>query len=134
MTEDTWYTDQFSGTSSASPVVVGSIACVQGALKAAGLSLLTPPAARRLLQSSGSAQNDGPAGPSSQRIGNRPDIKQMIGLTLGSAAPNAPLLRTTPQAVSMATNHTESKIVERTSDGMSIVVNIYAGRQESEDR
>ena len=30
--EDVWYTDQFSGTSSASPIVVGALGCVQGML------------------------------------------------------------------------------------------------------
>ena len=29
-----WYTDRFSGTSSASPIVVGALACVQGILRA----------------------------------------------------------------------------------------------------
>ena len=34
--EDLWYTDTFSGTSSASPIVTGAIACVQGMAKAQG--------------------------------------------------------------------------------------------------
>jgi hypothetical protein len=41
--EDRWYSDTFSGTSSASPVVVGTLACVQGILKARQQSPLTPP-------------------------------------------------------------------------------------------
>jgi hypothetical protein len=37
-----WYTDMFSGTSSASPIIVGALACTQGFLRARGLPLLTP--------------------------------------------------------------------------------------------
>ena len=38
-----WYTDQFSGTSSASPIVVGALACVQGLLRSRNLAPLTRP-------------------------------------------------------------------------------------------
>jgi hypothetical protein len=76
--EDLWYTDEFSGTSSASPIVVGSLGCVQGVLRAAGRPLLTPRSARDLLRATGSAQQDGPNGPRSQRIGNRPNVRQML--------------------------------------------------------
>jgi hypothetical protein len=76
--EDVWYTDQFSGTSSASPIVVGALASVQGFLRAKGLTSLTPATARNLLRTTGSPQQDGPNGPATQRIGNRPDIRQMI--------------------------------------------------------
>ena len=31
--ENTWYTLRFSGTSSASPIVTGSVACLQGRAK-----------------------------------------------------------------------------------------------------
>src|SRR5207237_3049988 len=34
--EDVWYTDQFSGTSSASPIVVGAVGCLQGAMRSRG--------------------------------------------------------------------------------------------------
>ena len=44
--EDFWYTDQFNGTSSASPVVVGALGCVQGALRAAQAAPLSPQTAR----------------------------------------------------------------------------------------
>jgi hypothetical protein len=76
--EDLWYTDSFSGTSSASPIVVGALSCVQGALRASGKPLLTPARARTLLRSTGSPQQDGPNGPRTQRIGNRPDLRQML--------------------------------------------------------
>jgi hypothetical protein len=76
--EDTWYTDSFSGTSSASPIVVGSLACVQGNLRARGITPLTPASARNLLRTTGSPQQDAPGRPATQRIGNRPNTRQMI--------------------------------------------------------
>ena len=51
-----WYTDRFSGTSSASPIVVGAIAAVQGTLRAKGRIPLSPIRARDLLRSTGSLQ------------------------------------------------------------------------------
>jgi hypothetical protein len=72
-----WYTDQFSGTSSASPVVVGACAAMQGWLRAAGKPLLTSVAARDHLRASGSPQQDEPGRPSTQRIGNRPNLRSL---------------------------------------------------------
>lgn len=80
--EDLWYTDQFSGTSSASPIVVGAIACVQGALRARQRPLLSPTRARNLLRSTGSAQTDVPGRPRTQRIGNRPNLRQLMASAL----------------------------------------------------
>jgi hypothetical protein len=77
--EDIWYTDQFSGTSSSSPVVVGVLACAQGALLAASRPTLTPATARALLRSTGTAQQNAPGRPATQRIGNRPDLSQILG-------------------------------------------------------
>jgi len=76
--QDRWYTDRFSGTSSASPIVTGAIACVNGALKANGQSMLSPQGAINLLRSTGAPQTDAPGRPRSQRIGRRPDLKQML--------------------------------------------------------
>jgi Subtilase family len=78
ISEDLWYTDVFNGTSSASPIVAGALACIQGALKAAGKPLLTPIAARQLLRNLGSVQQDTPGRPASERIGNRPDLFLML--------------------------------------------------------
>jgi subtilisin family serine protease len=75
---DRWYTAGFSGTSSASPIVVGALGCVQGVRRARAQALLTPPTARALLRSTGSPQEDAPGRPRTQRIGNRPDLRQMI--------------------------------------------------------
>ncbi|MFI6014441.1 S8 family peptidase [Streptomyces sp. NPDC051243] len=76
--EIAWYTDTFSGTSSASPVVVGALAALQGMLKAAGQQPMSPERARAVLRATGSPQQDAPGRPASQRIGNRPDIKAAV--------------------------------------------------------
>ncbi|MBS1809722.1 MAG: S8 family serine peptidase [Acidobacteria bacterium] len=81
------YTDQFSGTSSASPIVVGALACVQGVLKARGRIPLTPARARDLLRSTGSPQQAAPGRPVTQRIGNRPNLRQMIAQVIGTVTP-----------------------------------------------
>ncbi|HUG49155.1 MAG TPA: S8 family serine peptidase [Candidatus Limnocylindria bacterium] len=78
--EDLWYTDLFSGTSSASPTVVGALACVQGILRAAGRIPLSPARARQLVRQSGSPQQDAPGRPRTQRIGNRPNLRQLVAL------------------------------------------------------
>jgi hypothetical protein len=76
--EDLWYTGSFSGTSSASPVVVGALGALQGVLRARGRLPLSPAASRALLRATGSTQQDGPNAPASQGIGNRPDLRQLI--------------------------------------------------------
>jgi len=76
--EDLWYTDTFSGTSSASPIVVGVIACAQGIAKARGSAVLTFTQIRNCLRSTGSPQQDAPGRPASQRIGNRPDLRAFV--------------------------------------------------------
>ena len=83
--ENLYYTDRFSGTSSASPIVVGAVGCMQGALRAANRPLLTPATARNILRTTGSPQQDEPGRPATQRIGNRPNLRQAFG-QLGLAA------------------------------------------------
>jgi hypothetical protein len=75
-----WYTDTFSGTSSAAPIVVGALGCVQGILRAQGAPPLTSARARSLLRATGSPQQDAPGRPRTQRIGNRPNLRQLIPL------------------------------------------------------
>ena len=92
--ENLWYTRSFSGTSSASPIVVGVLACVQGVLLASGYIPLSPALARELLRTSGSPQQDAVGRPSTQRIGNRPDLQQLIPMALnmgGWEKQNVPL-------------------------------------------
>lgn len=92
ISEDNWYTDQFSGTSSAAPIVVGVIGALQGILRTRGKPVLTSRQVRDLLRSTGSAQQDAPSRPSSQRIGNRPDLRQLITVVIppapGAAKPS----------------------------------------------
>lgn len=83
--EIVWYTDTFSGTSSASPVVVGALAALQGMLKAAGHEPMSAEGARAVLRSTGSPQQDAPGRPASQRIGNRPDIRAAVTRLLPQA-------------------------------------------------
>ncbi|MDD9911354.1 MAG: S8 family serine peptidase [Ahrensia sp.] len=71
---DLWYTDRFSGTSSASPIVTGAIACLQGMAKARGRAVFNPMELREALRTTGSPQQDAPGRPRTQRIGNRPDL------------------------------------------------------------
>ena len=88
---DKWYTDVFNGTSSASPVVVGSLGSAQGVLASRGRRRLTSPEARRLVRSSGSPQQDAPGRPASQRIGTRPNLRLLIRTAAGYAARSADL-------------------------------------------
>ncbi|GAA2261784.1 hypothetical protein GCM10010145_29770 [Streptomyces ruber] len=83
--EVVWYTDTFSGTSSASPVVVGALACLQGMLKASGQDPMSPERARQVLRATGSPQQSAPGRPASQRIGSRPDIKAAVSRLLPEA-------------------------------------------------
>jgi len=58
--------------------VTGSVACIQGILRARGQAPLTPGQARAVLRATGSPQQDGPGRPATQRIGNRPDIRAAV--------------------------------------------------------
>jgi hypothetical protein len=80
--EQLWYTDTFSGTSSASPIVVGVLGCVQGVLAARMRPKLSPARARELLRNSGTPQQDAPGRPRTQRIGNRPNLRTLLAAAL----------------------------------------------------
>lgn len=91
--DNKWYTDRFSGTSSASPIIVGVLGCLQGILHSRGAAVLTPARARQLLRDTGSPQQNEPGRPASQRIGNRPDLRQMIArVAPGSSRPSLRLI------------------------------------------
>lgn len=70
---DRHYTGEFSGTSSASPIVAGAAVIVQGLAKTRG-TLLTPLQIRDLLRSTGTPQ----MGDTSQQIGPRPDLERAL--------------------------------------------------------
>lgn len=95
--ENRWYTDAFGGTSGASPIIVGTLGCVQGVLRDRGKIPLSPARARELLRVTGSPQQDGPGfnwqprtrddqysplRPATQRIGNRPNLRELISRSL----------------------------------------------------
>lgn len=73
--ENKWYTRTFSGTSSASPIVVGAVACLQGIRKAKGNPPLTFSQLRNLFATTGSPQQDAPGRPATQNIGKRPNLR-----------------------------------------------------------
>ena len=73
--EKRWYTHRFSGTSSASPVVTGGVACLQGFAKRRIGRPLTPSEVRDILRATGTPQaDDAPRAPLTQRIGPQPNL------------------------------------------------------------
>lgn len=75
---DEWYTDTFSGTSSASPIVAGACALLQSAYMAANPGMaLTPAEILAALQMTGSPQQNG-TNPAWENIGPRPDAAAAI--------------------------------------------------------
>jgi subtilisin family serine protease len=70
---DRHYTDEFSGTSSASPIVAGAAVLVQSYAKARGRTL-SPSQVRQLLRTTGTPQTSDPA----QQIGPRPDLAKAL--------------------------------------------------------
>ena len=75
--EDLWYTDVFSGTSSAAPIVVGAVTSYQG-MSGAAAGRKTPAEIRARLRETGSPQTDARDRPTAQRIGNLPNLRAMI--------------------------------------------------------
>jgi subtilisin family serine protease len=76
--ENVWYTLRFSGTSSASPIVTGAVACLQGRAKAKNGSPLTPSKVRQILMATGTPQQPGPGVPLTQNIGPLPNLAQAV--------------------------------------------------------
>ncbi|HZI16395.1 MAG TPA: S8 family peptidase [Myxococcus sp.] len=71
--EDQYYTSFFSGTSSASPIVTGAAASLQGVSLASGRGALAPRTVRQILAETGT-----PQAASSQNIGPLPNLRQAI--------------------------------------------------------
>jgi len=71
---DRHYTNTFSGTSSASPIVAGAAVLIQGIAKQRG-GVLGPRDLRTLLRDTGTPQ----AGDTSKQIGPRPDLARALG-------------------------------------------------------
>lgn len=74
--QDRWYTLRFSGTSSASPIITGAVACLQGRSRAKTGSFLPPADIRTLLIKTGTPQEAGPGVPLSQHIGPQPNLER----------------------------------------------------------
>ncbi|MEK6406266.1 MAG: S8 family serine peptidase [Acidobacteriota bacterium] len=72
--ENSWYTLRFSGTSSASPIITGAVACLQGRAKAKNGSPLPPHKVRKFLMNTGTPQEPGPGVPLTQNIGPLPNL------------------------------------------------------------
>ena len=74
--QNRWYTLRFSGTSSASPIVTGAVACIQGRAKARRGRPMTPAQVRSLLIRTGTPQqSDPPRAPLRQHIGPQPNLE-----------------------------------------------------------
>jgi subtilisin family serine protease len=76
--ENRWYTLRFSGTSSASPIVAASAACIQGYAKAKYGQPLSPTKVRSILMQTGTPQESGPNVPLSQHIGPQPNLMKAL--------------------------------------------------------
>jgi subtilisin family serine protease len=78
--ENTWYTLRFSGTSSASPIVTGAVACLQGRAKSKNGAPMTPAKVRKILMATGTPQEVGPGVPLTQNIGPQPNLPKAMAL------------------------------------------------------
>lgn len=76
---DRHYTNEFSGTSSASPIVAGAAVLLEGIARSRG-TVIAPAALRDLLRATGSPQT----GDTSQPIGPRPDLARAIAVLPGA--------------------------------------------------
>lgn len=119
---DLWYTDRFSGTSSASPIVVGAVACLQGAVRALGRPPLTPGEVRRLLRTTGTPQQDAPGRPRTERIGSRPDLRQLLGYALNLPSGNGELTRSEsePSARQLVINVNSPRVLIKVGGGSGV--------------
>ena len=78
--ENTWYTLRFSGTSSASPIVTGAVACFQGRARSKNGKPMTPDKVRTILMATGTPQEAGPGVPLTQHIGPQPNLLKAMAL------------------------------------------------------
>lgn len=76
--QNRWYTMRFSGTSSASPIVTGAVACIQGHAMQKRGQPLTPKQVRTRLITTGTPQRKSPGVPLSQHIGPQPNLVKAL--------------------------------------------------------
>ncbi|MBD1566581.1 S8 family serine peptidase [Vibrio sp. S12_S33] len=83
------YTDTYSGTSSANPIIAGATASLSGVAKAHDISI-TPKALRQLLIDTGT-----PVGSKDRYIGTQPNLKAAIDALLGNSNNTPPVAKAT---------------------------------------
>ena len=74
--------------------VLGALACAQGVVRTQGGALLTSARAIAALRATGSPQQDEPGRPATQRIGNRPNLRQLIPSVADGWSNNRTVVRT----------------------------------------
>jgi hypothetical protein len=82
-----WYTTNFGGTSSASPIVAGAAASLQGFRKSRSLPVLTPVQMCDVLRSTGTPQAASP-----RQIGPQPNLRAAIAAHGVAQSPLPPVL------------------------------------------
>jgi hypothetical protein len=80
---DRHYTGEFSGTSSASPIVAGAAVQLEGVWRARTGKVIAPALLRDVLRSTGSPQVAARGAPLSQHIGPRPDVTAALAALSG---------------------------------------------------
>jgi hypothetical protein len=98
--ENQFYRDSFAGTSSASAIVAGVVASVQGAMLARGLDPLSPEAMRDLLVTTGTPQQQDLY----KHIGPQPDLR--AALDLDTTPPTVDSVTVSDHVWEIGSNHT----------------------------
>jgi hypothetical protein len=128
--EDLWYTDTFSGTSSASPILVGVAASLQGMARARGRPPLTPAQFRNCLRTTGSPQQDEPGRPATQRIGTRPNLRQLSVCAFGKGKE---LAKEAVKEGKEAVKETKEIAKELSKEGKELAKELKDGRKETKE-
>lgn len=63
-------------------MIAGALACVQGAVSAAGKAFIKPTEMQLLLRSTGALQQNARGRPVTERIGTRPNLREILGKVL----------------------------------------------------
>ncbi|MCB0035472.1 MAG: S8 family serine peptidase, partial [Anaerolineales bacterium] len=116
-----WYTSSFNGTSSASPIVAGTVANLQGMAKHFGQPL-SPAYVRELLVQTGSPQQGNVA----QHIGPRPDLAQAIAPDLSLSQTVTPTDTLLPgQTITYTLTFTNHNVLTATNIILTDTISTY---------